>query len=56
MSKHKLTPEEMKQIAHFISQRSIVHIANLQIRESTDKYLESYNQIMDKLEEYNSTN
>lgn len=56
MSKHKLTPDEMKQIAHHISQRSLSTIGGGEYLRATEKYLETYNQVMDKLEEYNSTN
>lgn len=57
MSKRKLTPDEMKQIAHFISQRSTTsHTSGGEVIRATEHYLETYNKVMDKLEEYNSTN
>ena len=55
MSKHKLTPDEMKQIAHFISQRNVSsHTSGGEVIRAAEHYLEAYNQVMDKLEEYNS--
>ena len=56
MSKHKLTSDEMKQIAHFISQRNVSSFTSGgEINRATELYLEAYNQVMDKLEAYNST-
>ena len=54
MSKHKLTEEDMKQIAHYISQRSISTIGTGEVIRSAEQYLETYNKVMDKLEDYNS--
>ena len=54
MSKHKLTEEDMKQIAHYISQRKLSSDTSGQPILSTEQYLETYNTIMDKLEDYNS--
>ena len=56
MKKHKLTLDEMKQIAHVISQRSLSTIGGGEYLRATEKYLETYNQVMDKLEEYNTKN
>ena len=56
MRKHKLTLDEMKQIAHVISQRSLSTIGCGEYLRATEEYLETYNHVMDKLEEYNSTN
>ena len=54
MNKHKLTPDEMKQVAHHMAQRSLSTIAPLMWDSATKQYLEIYNNVMDKLEEYNS--
>ena len=55
MSKHKLTEEDMKQIAHHISQRKLSSSdISGQPTRSTEQYLETYNDVMDKLEDYNS--
>lgn len=56
MSKHKLTPDEMKQIAHLMAQRNISTVGSGEYTRATEIYLETYNQVMVKLEEYNSTN
>lgn len=56
MTKHKLTPDEMKQIAHLMAQRNISTVGGGEPIRATEKYLETYNQVMDKLEDYNSTN
>ena len=54
MNKHKLTPDEMKQVAHHMAQRSLSTIAPLMWDSATKQYLEIYNNVMVKLDEYNS--
>ena len=54
MSKHKLTTDEMKEIADFLSKRSITAEKG-QISKSLAEYLESYNKLLDELEEYNKS-
>ena len=54
MSKHKLTLDEMKQIAHLMAQRNISAVGSGEYIRATERYLETYNQVMDKLEEYSS--
>lgn len=56
MKNHRLTPEEMKDVAHLMAQRSLASLPPLKWDESTDRYLEVYNQVMDKLEDYNAKN
>lgn len=56
MSKHKLTLDEMKQVAHLMAQRNISTVGGGEPIRATEKYLETYNKVIDKLEEYNSTN
>lgn len=58
MSKHRLSEENQKQIAHYITQRCINHLSNPtpgEYLKTTQEYLEVYNSVMDKLEEYNTT-
>lgn len=52
MNKHKLDQNEIKEIAHFITQRSITTERGKYLA-SIDEYLETYNQVVDKLEDYN---
>lgn len=55
MAQHKLTEEDMKQIAHYVSQRyASAHTSGGEIIRATEHYLEAYNKTMDKLEDYNS--
>lgn len=54
MNKHKLDQNEIKQIAHFITQRSITTERGRYL-VSLNEYLEIYNQIMNELEKYNSS-
>lgn len=56
MNEHKLTPEDMKQIAHLMAQRSLSSIGGGETIRATERYIETYNQVMNKLEEYNSKN
>lgn len=58
MSNNKLNHNEMETIAHFISQRSVIGASDIAPGEplkALDQYLETYNKIIDKLEEYNKT-
>ena len=54
MTQHKLTEDDMKQIAHHISQRGLATVGTGEYLRATEKYLETYNKVMDKLEDYNS--
>lgn len=54
MNKHKLNQDEVKEIAHFITQRSITSSRGEYIA-SLNEYLETYNLIIDKLEDYNNS-
>lgn len=55
MAQHKLTEEDMKQIAHYVSQRyTSSHTSGGEYLRATEHYLEMYNKVMDKLEDYNS--
>lgn len=54
MSRHKLSQEEMKEIAHFLTRRSLTVSAGEYI-SSLNEYLEIYNRIIDELEKYNTT-
>ena len=54
MSKRKLEKDEIKEIAHFLTKRSIKTETGRPITALTE-YLDTYNQFIDRLEEYNST-
>ena len=56
MKNHRLTPEEMKDVAHHIAQRSLSSIAPLKWADAVERYLEIYNQVMNQLEDYNAKN
>lgn len=58
MSKHKLDKNEMQTISHFVAQRSVTgdhDIGMLEINKATEAYFKTYNQIIEKLEEYNDS-
>lgn len=54
MRNHKLDENEIKDIAHFLTRRSLTTETG---RPGTAlaEYLETYNSLVDKLEEYNKT-
>lgn len=54
MYQHKLDKDEIKEIAHFITKRSIKTQSG-EYLTATKEYLETYNQVTDELEKYNST-
>lgn len=54
MNKHKLSQEEMKEIAHFLTRRSLTTSSG-EYLSSLKEYLETYNKIIDELEKYNAT-
>ena len=52
MNKHKLDKNEMQTISHFIAQRRVAGdhgIGMLETNTATDIYLETYNEIMNKI-------
>lgn len=55
MKQHKLSKEDQKQIAHYIAQRNISHIASGQPIAATKEYLNIFNQTLDILNEYNES-
>lgn len=55
MKLYKLSEAEMKQIANHIAQRAITTVATGRYNEATDKYLETYNYVLEKLYNYNNT-
>ncbi len=58
MSKHRLSEEDQKQIAHYITQRCINHSNSAtpgEYLKATKEYLDVYNCVIDNLEEYNTT-
>lgn len=53
MKQHRIPDNEQKQIAHYIAQRSLATIGSGEPNRALDKYLETYNNILEKLNEYN---
>ena len=50
MAQHKLTEDDMRQIAHYVSQRyTSSHTSGGEYLRATEHYLEMYNKVMDKL-------
>ena len=54
MNKHKLDASEIKEIAHFLTKRSIKSATGQPITALAE-YLETYNNLINKMEEYNET-
>ncbi len=54
MNKHKLSQEEIKEVAHFLTRRSLTASPG-EYLSSLKEYLETYNRIIDELEKYNTT-
>lgn len=53
MKQHRIPDNEQKQIAHYIAQRSLATIGSGEPNRALDKYLETYNNILEKLNDYN---
>lgn len=53
--KHKISENDQKIIAHFIAQRYANTAAPGCYNEATENYLEAYNNVLYKLEDYNSS-
>lgn len=53
MKNYKLSDSDQKQIAHFISQRSIASIAPGQPKRATEEYLNTFNRTLEQLRDYN---
>lgn len=53
--KHKISENDQKIIAHFIAQRYANTAAPGCYNEATENYLEAYNNVLYKLENYNSS-
>lgn len=54
MKQHRLSEDEQRNVAHFIAQRSLATIGSGETKRAIDKYIEIYNQTLDRLQEYNS--
>lgn len=54
MKQYRLLEEDRKQIAHHIAQRSLVNIAPGQPIRATEEYLKVYNEVLEKVMEYNN--
>lgn len=52
MNKHKLGEDEMKEIAHFLTKRSIKAETGQPIT-ALKEYLETYNKLITEMEKYN---
>lgn len=58
MDKRKLNQNEMETIAHFITQRRITGMSDVspgETNKAIQVYLETYADIMDKLQQHNSS-
>jgi len=58
MSKHKLSKDDQQRIAHYITQRYLNGTNGISAGEylkATQEYLDTYNCVMDKLLEYNTS-
>lgn len=53
MKQYKLSDNDQKQIAHYISQRSLANIAPGQPIKATEEYIKTFNQILEMLQNYN---
>jgi len=54
MNKHKLENDEIKEIAHFLTKRSLTVSAGQPIT-ALNEYLETYNKLIDEMDKYNKT-
>ena len=54
MNTHKLEHDEIKEIAHFLTKRSIKAETGQPITALAE-YLETYNNLINKMEEYNKS-
>ena len=54
MNNHKLDQDEIKEIAHFLTRRSITTSSGQPFASLTE-YLETYNKLIDEMEKYNKT-
>lgn len=54
MKQYRLTEEDGKQIAHHIAQRSLANIAPGQPIRATEEYLKVFNEVLEKVIEYNN--
>lgn len=54
MNKHKLSQEEIREVAHYLTKRSLTTSLG-EYFASLNEYLETYNNLIDKIEEYNKT-
>lgn len=52
---HKLSLEDQKQIAHFIAQRSLATVGTDAPTQSADKYIQTFNTVINITEKYNKT-
>lgn len=53
--KYNISENDQKIIAHFIAQRYASTVAPGCYNEATENYLEAYNNVLSKLEKYNSS-
>lgn len=54
MNKHKLEQDEIKEIAHFLTKRSITTSTG-QPLTALAEYLETYNKLIDEMDKYNDS-
>ena len=54
MKQHPMTEQEIKQVAHFLTQKSTSHDTPGTPKEALKHYLETYNTVMQELYDYNS--
>lgn len=48
-----LTTDDKKHIAHFLAERSISHISGLETQRTLEKYIETYNAVLETIEKKN---
>lgn len=53
MKQYKLSDNDQRQIAHYISQRSLANIAPGQPIKATEEYIKIFNQTLEMLQNYN---
>lgn len=48
-----LTIDDKRHIAHFLAERSISHISGLETQRALEKYVETYNTVLETIEKKN---
>ncbi len=54
MKQHKLSKEQVINVADHIAKRSLINIAPGCDKEALERYLETYNRVLNNLEAYNN--